>query len=188
MARAATVLSQEIARELGLNYAFAPVYTPCKKQRCRIGGRRRNTASIRPGDVLKMADAECSRRALAKRQGQDVGQGKTPRRLRALIADIEHPAGMLRAVTVHLDAHCSRAHRKQMEIILDHLATLPEMPTLIGGWNTTTFNSQSSTRVIMGYWRRYGAKERRKSSAASRTLFRTPALRHARKRGYDFRR
>jgi hypothetical protein len=42
-----------------------------------------------------------------------------------------------------------------MRIILDHLDTLPEMPTLIGGdWNTTTFNSQNATRAIMGYWRR----------------------------------
>jgi len=55
-----------------------------------------------------------------------------------------------------LDAHCSRAHRqKQIKIILDHLDTLPAMPTVIGGdWNTTTFNSQNATRAILGYWRR----------------------------------
>ena len=29
------------------------------------------------------------------------------------------------------------------------------MPTLIGGdWNTTTFNAQTATRAILGYWRR----------------------------------
>jgi hypothetical protein len=76
--------------------------------------------------------------------------------LRALFADIEHPAGTFRAVTIHLDAHCSRAHRqKQIKIVLDHIDTLPKLPTLIGGdWNTTTFNSQSATRAILGYWRR----------------------------------
>jgi hypothetical protein len=42
-----------------------------------------------------------------------------------------------------------------MKIILDHLETLPPLPTVIGGdWNTTTFNAQSSTRAILGYWRR----------------------------------
>ncbi|MEP6849761.1 MAG: hypothetical protein ABI999_12975, partial [Acidobacteriota bacterium] len=90
--------------------------------------------------------------------GKDKMWGKEKRLgyLRALIADIEHPAGMFRAVTIHLDAHCSRAHRRmQIKIILDHLDTLPPLPTLIGGdWNTTTFNSQSATRAILGYWRR----------------------------------
>ena len=84
------------------------------------------------------------------------GKEKRLGHLRALVAEINHPAGQFRAVTVHLDAHCSRAHRRrQMKIILDHLETLAPMPTLIGGdWNTTTFNSQNSTRAIMGYWRR----------------------------------
>ena len=59
-------------------------------------------------------------------------------------------------MTVHLDVHCSRDHRRrQMQIILDHLETLPPLPTLIGGdWNTTTFNAQNPTRAILGYWRR----------------------------------
>jgi hypothetical protein len=76
--------------------------------------------------------------------------------LRALAAEIDHPIGKFRAVTIHLDAHSSRKHRKlQLEIIVNHLKTLPEMPTIIGGdWNTTTFNSQTSTRAILGYFRR----------------------------------
>ena len=90
--------------------------------------------------------------------GKDKMWGKEKRLgyLRALIADIEHPSGTFRTVTVHLDAHCSRAHRHlQMKIILDHLDTLPKLPTLIGGdWNTTTFNAQSARRAILGYWRR----------------------------------
>jgi hypothetical protein len=92
--------------------------------------------------------------------GKDKMWGKEKRLgyLRALIADIRHPAGTFRAVTVHLDAHSSRAHRRrQMKIILDHLDTLPEMPTIIGGdWNTTTYNAQSANRAIMGYFRRVG--------------------------------
>jgi hypothetical protein len=84
------------------------------------------------------------------------GKEKRIGHLRALVADIDQPAGEFRAVTIHLDAHCSRAHRhKQIKIILDHLDTLKPLPTLLGGdWNTTTFNSQNATRAILGYWRR----------------------------------
>src|SRR5947208_7386577 len=96
--------------------------------------------------------------AISLPNGKDKMWGKEKRigHLRALIADIEHPAGIFRAVTVHLDAHCSRAHRhRQMKIILDHLDTLSTLPTILGGdWNTTTFNSQNATRAILGYWRR----------------------------------
>jgi hypothetical protein len=90
--------------------------------------------------------------------GKDKMWGKEKRLgyLQALIADIEHPAGTFRAVTVHLDAHCSRAHRRlQIKLVLDHLDTLPKLPTVIGGdWNTTTYNAQNATRAILGYFRR----------------------------------
>src|SRR6476661_4512784 len=96
--------------------------------------------------------------AVALPNGKDKMWGKEKRLgyLRALIADIEHPAGTFRAVTLHLDAHSSRKHRRrQMKIVLDHLDTLPELPTIIGGdWNTTTYNAQNATRAILGYWRR----------------------------------
>ena len=90
--------------------------------------------------------------------GKDKMRGKEKRLgyLRALIGEIDHPAGRFRAVTVHLDVHCSRKHRqKQVRIILEHLSTLPDMPTIIGGdFNTTTHNAQNATRAILGYWRR----------------------------------
>jgi hypothetical protein len=42
-----------------------------------------------------------------------------------------------------------------MRIILDHLDTLPPLPTLIGGdFNTTTFNAQTARHAILGYGRR----------------------------------
>ncbi len=148
----------EIARALRLNYAFAPVYIALQKGsgvESEMPGE--NTASIHGlGMFSRWPIREIH--AIPLPNGKDKMWGKEKRLgwLRALFADIEHPAGTFRAVTVHLDAHCSRAHRRmQMRLILDHLDTLPAMPTLIGGdWNTTGFNSQSSTRAIMGYWRR----------------------------------
>ncbi len=151
-------VAQEIARELKLNYAFAPVYIALQKGsgvESAIEGE--NAGSIHGLAMFSKWQMNAVH-TVALPNGKDKMWGKEKRLgwLRALIADIEHPAGTFRAVTVHLDAHCSRAHRrKQMGIIMDHLATLPPLPTLIGGdWNTTTFNSQNSTRAIMGYWRR----------------------------------
>jgi hypothetical protein len=74
-----------------------------------------------------------------------------------VIADVEHPAGTFRAVSLHLDAHSSQRHRYlQMRRLLDHLETLrPDLPVLIGGdWNTTTHDASRALYSILGYFRR----------------------------------
>ncbi len=151
-------VAQEIAKELKLNYAFAPVYIALQKGsgvESEMEGE--NTKSIH-GLAMFSRFPMKNAHAIPLPNGKDKMWGKEKRLgyLRALIADIEHPAGEFRAVTIHLDAHCSRAHRHlQMKIILDHLDTLSPLPTLIGGdWNTTTFNAQNARRAILGYWRR----------------------------------
>lgn len=151
-------VAKDLAEELGLNWAFAPVYIPLQKGsgvESEMPGE--NTASIH-GLAMMSPWPINEVHAVPIPNGKDKMQGKEKRlgRLRALIANIEHPSGTFRAVSIHLDAHCSRAHRAmQMRIILDHLDTLSPMPTLIGGdWNSTGFNSQSSTRAILGYFRR----------------------------------
>ena len=151
-------VAREIARALNLNYAFAPVYIPLQKGsgvESEMEGE--NTASIH-GLAMMSPWPMKNVHAVPLPNGKDKMWGKEKRLgwLRALVADIEHPAGTFRAVTVHLDVHCSREHRrKQMRIILDHLDTLSPLPTLIGGdWNTTTFNAQTATHAILGYWRR----------------------------------
>ena len=149
---------REIAKEFKLNYAFAPVYIALQKGsgvESEMAGE--NTKSIHGLATFSKYPIK-NAHAVPLPNGKDKMWGKEKRLgyLRALIADIEHPGGSFRAVTVHLDAHCSRAHRYlQMKIILDHLDTLPPLPVLIGGdWNTTTFNAQSARRAILGYWRR----------------------------------
>ncbi|MBK9215389.1 MAG: hypothetical protein IPM59_07270 [Chloracidobacterium sp.] len=148
----------ELAKRLGLNYAFAPVYIALQKGsgvEAQMEGE--NTLSIH-GLAMMSPWPMANVHAVPLPNGKDKMWGKEKRLgwLRALIADIEHPAGTFRAVTVHLDVHCSREHRRrQMNIILDHLDTLPPLPTIIGGdWNTTTFNAQTATHAILGYWRR----------------------------------
>ncbi|MGE3466547.1 MAG: endonuclease/exonuclease/phosphatase family protein [Pyrinomonadaceae bacterium] len=151
-------VAKQLADDLGFNYAFAPVYIPLQKgSGVESDMEGENTASIHGVAMLSRYPMK-NVHAVPLPNGKDKMWGKEKRIgwLRALFADIDHPRGEFRAVTVHLDAHCSRAHRLlQMRIILDHLETLPPLPTIIGGdWNTTGFNSQSSTRAIMGYWRR----------------------------------
>ena len=151
-------VARDLAKELGLNYAFAPVYIALQKGsgiESEVVGE--NTKSLHG---LAMFSKYPMRNAHAVRlpNGKDKMLGKEKRLgyLRALIADIEHPAGVFRAVTVHLDAHSSRRHRHwQMKIVLDHLETLTNLPTVIGGdWNTTTYNAQSANHAIAGYFRR----------------------------------
>jgi endonuclease/exonuclease/phosphatase family metal-dependent hydrolase len=151
-------VARELAKELKLNYAFAPVYIALQKgSGVESAVEGENTYSIHGLAMFSRFPIK-NAHAVALPNGKDKMLGKEKRLgyLRALIADIEHPLGNFRAVTTHLDAHCSRKHRhRQMKIILDHLETLPALPTIIGGdWNTTTFNSQNSTRAILGYWRR----------------------------------
>ena len=151
-------VAKEIADALGMNYAFAPVYIALQKgSGVEEFAEGENTNSIHGLAMFSRYPIK-NAHAIPLPNGKDKMWGKEKRlgHLRALVADIEHPAGQFRAVTIHLDAHCSRAHRhKQIKIILDHLDTLAPLPTIIGGdWNTTTFNSQNATRAILGYWRR----------------------------------
>lgn len=187
-------VAHEIANALGMNYAFAPVYIALQKGsgvESEMEGE--NTASIH-GLAMFSPWPMKNVHAVPLPNGKDKMWGKEKRLgwLRALFADIEHPSGTFRAVTIHLDAHCSREHRrKQIKIILDHIETLPKMPTLIGGdWNTTGFNSQSGTRAILGYFRRVAMGP--KNVALNHLphperYFERPMFTDIEKRGYHFR-
>lgn len=151
-------VARELAKTLKLNYAFATVYLALQKGsgvEAFVEGENKN--SLHGLAILSKYSLE-NVHAVQLPNGKDKMQGKEKRlgSLRGLIADVRHPAGTFRAVCVHFDVHCSRAHRRlQMKILLDHLDTLPALPTVIGGdWNTTTFNAQNATRAILGFWRR----------------------------------
>ena len=184
---------QVITPPIQVNYAFAPVYIALQKGsgvESEMTGE--NTLSIH-GLAMFSKWPMRNVHAIPLPNGKDKMWGKEKRLgfLRALFAEIEHPSGTFRAVTIHLDAHCSRAHRRrQMNIILDHLDTLPPMPTLLGGdWNTTTFNSQSSTRAIMGYWRRVfmGPKNVAKNHLPHpQRYFERPLFAELENRGYGY--
>ncbi|MBA2737446.1 MAG: endonuclease/exonuclease/phosphatase family protein, partial [Pyrinomonadaceae bacterium] len=151
-------VAQELAKELKLNYAFAPVYIALQKgsgvEEFAVGENTKSIHGLAMFSKYPIKNAH----AVPLPNGKDKMLGKEKRLgyLRALIADIEHKNGTFRAVTIHLDAHSSRRHRQlQMRIVLEHLETLPALPVIIGGdWNTTTYNAQSANRAIAGYFRR----------------------------------
>ncbi|HVE55508.1 MAG TPA: endonuclease/exonuclease/phosphatase family protein [Pyrinomonadaceae bacterium] len=151
-------VAQDLAKELKLNYAFAPVYIALQKgSGVEEFAEGENTRSIHGLAMFSRFPLK-NVHAIDLPNGKDKMWGKEKRLgyLRALVADIEHPAGDFRAVTIHLDAHSSRKHRHlQMKIILDALDKLPVLPTILGGdWNTTTYNAQNANHAIAGYfWR-----------------------------------
>jgi len=159
MARSANrFVAQDLAKELKLNYAFAPCYIALQKgSGIESEAAGENTKSLHGLAMFSKYPIK-NAHAVPLPNGKDKMFGKEKRLgyLRALVADIQHAAGEFRAVTVHLDAHSSRRHRHlQMKIVLDHLETLPDLPTVIGGdWNTTTYNAQTANHAIAGYFRR----------------------------------
>ncbi|MGI8554921.1 MAG: endonuclease/exonuclease/phosphatase family protein [Pyrinomonadaceae bacterium] len=186
-------VARELARELKLNYAFAPIYVALQKgSGVEEFATGENTKSLHGLSIFSKYPLK-NIHAVALPNGKDKMRGKEKRLgfLRALIAEVEHPAGDFRAVTLHLDAHSSRKHRQlQMRIVLEHLEKLTPLPTLIGGdWNTTTYNAQNSTRAILGYWRRVLMGIRnvaRNHFPHPDRYFEKGLFRELTKRGYDY--
>jgi endonuclease/exonuclease/phosphatase family metal-dependent hydrolase len=152
-------VAREIAEALELNYAFAPCYLALNKGsglESEVAGE--NAHALHGNAILSRFPLHCAH-SLALPNGKDKMRGKEKRlgSQRAIVADIKHPRGSFRVVSLHLDAHSSQRHRaRQMRLVLEHLAQLqPQLPTVIGGdWNTTTYNSRRATYAILGYFRR----------------------------------
>lgn len=152
-------VAREIAASLNYNYVFAPCYIALSRgNRWEMRTSGENTQALH-GNALLSPFPLRRAHSLALPNGKDKMRG-TEKRLgcqRAVIADVEHPEGAFRAVSLHLDAHSSQRHRwRQMRLVLDHLERLPlSLPTLIGGdWNTSGYNSKRALYSILGYWRR----------------------------------
>ena len=152
-------VARELARSLRLNYAFAPCYVALNKGsgfEARAEGE--NTLALHGNAVLSRWPLR-NAHSLALPNGKDKMRGKEKRlgSQRAVVADVHHPSGAFRVVSVHLDAHSSQAHRRrQMALVLAHLSTLrPALPSIVGGdWNTTTYNASRAAYSIAGFFRR----------------------------------
>jgi endonuclease/exonuclease/phosphatase family metal-dependent hydrolase len=152
-------VAREIAQSLGMNYAFAPCYLALNKGSGVEADVEGENLQALHGNALLSRYPLRRVHAIPLPNGKDKMSGKEKRlgQQRAVVADVEHPAGEFRAVSLHLDAHSTQRHRyQQMRLVLDHLDRLePRLPTLIGGdWNTSTYNSRRALYSIMGYARR----------------------------------
>lgn len=152
-------IARELAQALKLHFAFAPCYMSLVKgSGVEYYLEGENTLALHGNAILSRYPLT-NVHSVALPNGKDKMRGKEQRlgNQRAVIADVEHPAGTYRAVSLHLDAHSSQKHRHaQMKLILDHLETLsPHVPVIIGGdWNTSTYNSRAAWLTILGFWRR----------------------------------
>jgi len=152
-------VAREIAEGLGMAYAFAPCYVNLSKgSGLESGAEGENAEALHGNAVLSRWPV---RRAwsVALPNGKDKMKGREKRlgSQRAVVCEIEHPAGLFRAVSLHLDAHSSQRHREQqMKVVLDFIESLePSLPVLVGGdWNTSTYNSRRAIYAIAGFFRR----------------------------------
>jgi endonuclease/exonuclease/phosphatase family metal-dependent hydrolase len=152
-------IARDLASTLGMNYAFAPCYVALTKG----AGVEKNVAGENVeslhGNALLSRHPMRNVHSIPLPNGKDKMKGAEKRigSQRAVIADVDHPLGAFRAVSLHLDAHSSQRHRYlQMKRILSHLDSLkPQLPVLIGGdWNTTTHDASRALFSILGYFRR----------------------------------
>ncbi|MDT7807200.1 MAG: hypothetical protein QOJ70_1013 [Acidobacteriota bacterium] len=152
-------VTREIAEGLGMAYAFAPCYINLSKgSGLESGAEGENSLALHGNAVLSRWPI-LRAWSVALPNGKDKMRGREKRlgNQRAVVCDVEHPSGVLRAVSLHLDAHSSQRHRHhQMKVVLDFIESLtPSLPVLVGGdWNTSTYNSRRAVYAIAGFARR----------------------------------
>jgi endonuclease/exonuclease/phosphatase family metal-dependent hydrolase len=160
MARSGNLhVTRELARALGMAYAFAPCYVNLSKGSGLESGAEGENALALHGNALLSRWPILRAWSVALPNGKDKMKGREKRlgSQRAVVCDLGRPSGVLRAVSLHLDAHSSQRHRwLQMKVVLDFLETLtPRAPVLVGGdWNTSTYDSSRAVYSIVGFFRR----------------------------------
>lgn len=188
-------VAREIAEALRFNYAFAPCYINLSKgSGLEVHTSGENIQALH-GNALFSRYPIGRAHSIALPNGKDKMKGNEKRlgQQTAVVADVEHPTGTVRMVSLHLDAHSTQRHRHlQMKIVLDHLERLrPRLPVLIGGdWNTSTYNSRRAVYSIIGFARRVmmgvgHVIENHYLNPAR--WFERALFREIEKRGYDYR-
>ena len=157
MARSSNrAVAQELARELKMHFAFAPCYLNLAKGAgIEVHADGENDLGLHGNAILSRYPLRNVRPVLL-RNGKDKMKGREKRlgRQTAIVAEVVFPNYCIEVVSVHLDAQSSQRHRRdQMRDVTAALAG--HGPVVIGGdWNTTTYNSSSAFRAIMGFWLR----------------------------------
>lgn len=149
-------VAQELANELGMEYAFVPCYLNLAKgSGLEYHAEGENELGLHGNAVLARYPIRRVK-AIHLTNGTDKMAGREKRigQQTAVAADIDLPNYSLTAVAVHLDANSTQRHRRdQMREVLDGID--PGRPVILGGdWNTTTYNSSRAFSAILGFWLR----------------------------------
>lgn len=147
-------VARDLARKLGLDYAFVPSYLNLAKGAgVENDASGENAVGLHGNAVLSRYPIRHVRPVLLG-NGRDKMRGREKRigQEAAVLANIGFPGLDMTVCAVHLDAQSRQHHRRdQMRMVLDALP--PSGPAVIGGdWNTTTFDSSSARSAIIGYW------------------------------------
>jgi endonuclease/exonuclease/phosphatase family metal-dependent hydrolase len=149
-------VAQELARALGMHYAFVPCYlnlTNGSGIEYDVPGE--NDLGLHGNAILSRYPIRRAQ-AIPLKNGIDKMAGREKRLgcQKTLVVDIDFPNLAITAVSVHLDTHSSQRHRRdQMRDVIDGLDS--RRPVVLGGdWNTTTYNASRAFYAIMGYWLR----------------------------------
>jgi len=150
-------VASEIARALGMHYAFIPCYWSLVKGsglERHVGGE--NELGLHGNAILSRYPMS-GFRPVHLENGIDIFAAREQRLgcQTALLADIAFPQRTVTVVCIHLDAHSTQRHRRdQMHAVLDAIPPGAD-PVLLGGdWNTTTYNSSNAIMAICGFWLR----------------------------------
>lgn len=150
----------EIAKELKMNYFFAPSYLNLAKG-CGIeqevdgenklgiaGNAILSRYPISHPEVVSLPNAHDKMKGREKRLGSQS----------AAFAYVHLPGGPIVVSATHLDVRSTQEHRRQqLEQVLKRIEQQGDLPALVGGdWNTSTYNAQNARSAIIGFWIRVG--------------------------------
>lgn len=150
-------IARELAKELNLNYFFAPSYINLSKgcgHEVEYDGE--NTLGIH-GNAIFSRYPLSNFRTVPLINGKDKMKGNEKRigQQMALVADVHFGNQTLTTACAHLDAHSSQQRRaEQLQGVIDLIEKSGGAhPIMLGGdWNTSTYNSSRPIHVIVGFW------------------------------------
>src|ERR1039458_8407000 len=149
-------LARDLARALGMHYAFVPCYLNLTKGSGIEQDLRGSNDLGLHGNALLSRYPMGNVRPVFLENGVDIMASREKRigRQAAVAADIRFPNGTITAVSVHLDAQSTQRHRyRQLRDVLDSVGAAQAV--VVGGdWNTSTYNSSRALHAILGFWLR----------------------------------
>lgn len=151
-------VARELARELRMNYFFAPSYLNLSKG-CGIeqdvpGENKLGIA----GNAILSRYPILNPVAVPFPNAHDKMKGREKRigNQSAPVAQINLGGKTIVVSAVHLDVRSTQRHRQiQLQKVLEAMKNFSDTPVLIGGdWNTSTYDAHSALSSIIGFWAR----------------------------------